>query len=364
MLSNIDYGYIDHYNTDRGFGFIERTIHKTPLNHNVFFHIKIVKRKYPELAHQLDNHNLYQSFWYSTVISEKGEQVQEAWASIDELPKQMLDTLSADVDRYWHNIELEVPEWVYTVTKLLRGEDATRELYSERKYLLEKVIAEKKQLEAEKRRLADEERQRAAAEIQARKAAELASRFKEIKEYCAEKGITSLIHFTKMSNVNSILCEGLLGRDILECRPPNRQPQFNDELRLDGHKEAVCLSISFPNYKMFYKCKLVSKQQSEWVVLLIKAEVLWELDCAFCFENAASKNVTVIPIEQRKSVNAFRQMFGDIGTTCRAQLNIPNNYPTHPQAEVLAFDPIPPRYINSIHFYSLTLCNQWANACK
>ncbi|MCS7032304.1 MAG: DUF4433 domain-containing protein, partial [Gloeomargarita sp. SKYG116] len=87
-----------------------------------------------------------------------------------------------------------------------------------------------------------------------------------------------------------------------------------------------------------------------WVVLVLDASVLWELDCAFCRENAASRSVTQIPLNERKRFSALEAMFGDLPNCRRQELNIPDNYPTHPQAEVLVFEPIPVSYIREIHF--------------
>ena len=36
-----------------------------------------------------------------------------------------------------------------------------------------------------------------------------------------------------------------------------------------------------------------------------------------------------------------------------------NNYPTHPEAEVLVFDSIPAEYINEVHFYDDDALQTW-----
>jgi hypothetical protein len=72
-----------------------------------------------------------------------------------------------------------------------------------------------------------------------------------IRAYCATRRIDTLVHFTRLENLVGILAEGILPRSTLEGRPSG--VIFNDDIRTDNHKEAVCLSISFPNYKMFYK---------------------------------------------------------------------------------------------------------------
>src|SRR5436190_20996431 len=105
-----------------------------------------------------------------------------------------------------------------------------------------------------------------------------------IRTYCAARRIDTLVHFTRLENLAGILADGILPRATLETA--SRRVIFNDDIRTDGHKEAACLSVSFPNYKMFYKYRSAD-QTATWTVLLIQAEVLWELDCAFCWANAS-----------------------------------------------------------------------------
>lgn len=181
-----------------------------------------------------------------------------------------------------------------------------------------------------------------------------------IEQFCEECAITTLCHFTRIENLQSILQEGLLGRSLLETR--GQQFLFNDPKRIDGHPEAVCLSISFPNYKMFYNFRESKKKEgvndSQWVVLLLDAKVLWELDCAFCQRNAAHNAVRYVPLEDRKRPKALEDMFGDFYDIKHQSLSIPQNYPTHPQAEVLVFNPIPMQYIKAIYFWDTDAQNQ------
>ena len=74
--------------------------------------------------------------------------------------------------------------------------------------------------------------------------------------------------------------------------------------------------------------------------------MLWEKDCAFCVSNAASNEVTCIPISYRKGLAAFNKLFEEIdGKPTRAELGISVYCPTNPQAEILVFDCIEPKYI-------------------
>ena len=191
----------------------------------------------------------------------------------------------------------------------------------------------------------------------------------QIRKICAEHNIRTLVHFTRIENLRRILQEGLLSRETLETR--GQQFLFNDRERIDGHKEAICLSISFPNYKMFYPIREDNREaneanDSQWVVLLLDANVLWELECAFCQENASSNTVRAIPLEDRKRHEALKGMFVEDFYNpkrniwiSRQDLSIPDNYPTNPQAEVLAFDPVPVQYIKAICFWDSTALEEW-----
>ncbi|MBB4606507.1 hypothetical protein GGR75_004097 [Xanthomonas campestris] len=154
-----------------------------------------------------------------------------------------------------------------------------------------------------------------------------------IQDYVAERRITALVHFTREENLASILARGLICRDVLAREGTTT---FNDAYRLD-HTSAICLSIGFPNYKMFYGLRM-SNQTQKWVVIGIRPSVLWTRPCAFCTANAASAAVSAIPLPERATLGAFQAMFGDWGDKPRSALGLPSDYPTHPQAEVLMLD--------------------------
>ena len=295
----------------------------------------------------------------------------------------------------------------------------------------------------------------------------------QLRQICDERGITTLLHFTRIENLSSILQKGLLGRSLLE--ESGQDFVWNDEQRLDAHKEAVCLSISFPNYRMFYSIREKKKEtneanDSQWVILLLDTNILWELDCTFFQENAAS-NVTnrIIPearsgeriqvclgqqryfdvisrngypvntpedvpdlivyrspanngewevaeystghripinqakaapalgiqsripqraarvaiellrsregeslrrcisLQQRKKPEALKSMFGDYvdrqgSRISRQDLQIPDNYPTNPQAEVHVSRLIPTQHIQKVHFWDVPTLHGWRSS--
>ncbi len=196
-------------------------------------------------------------------------------------------------------------------------------------------------------------------------------RVAQIQRICKERGITTLVHFTRVENLNSILQDGLLSRETLEER--GQSSNFNDPERFDRQKDAICLSISFPNSEMFYVTR-ENKQQAEdvshskWVVLLLDVKVLWELDCGFCQENAAAKCMRETPWVEKTKPESLQNMFVEVVTDTkkkdyqREDLQIPDNYPTHPQAEVLVKGQIPAEYIKEIWFHDSRAMEHWKSS--
>ncbi|MGH0430232.1 DarT ssDNA thymidine ADP-ribosyltransferase family protein [Bacillus hominis] len=163
-----------------------------------------------------------------------------------------------------------------------------------------------------------------------------------------EHGVRFLVHFTQASNLSSIFQNGILPISDLAAR--NMPYRWNDAYRFDDCYNAACFSIGMPNYKMFYKYRNESPQL-DWIVLGIKKDVLWEKNCAFCVENAASKTITQTSVESRKGVHAFRRLYEEFpNKPTREALKLHPSVPTNPQAEVLIFGNVEPQYIFSVAF--------------
>lgn len=164
-----------------------------------------------------------------------------------------------------------------------------------------------------------------------------------MKELVEARNISVVWHFTRTSNLPEILANGLINRTQLTCA--GMPIDFNDHYRLDGQQGAICCSIAHPNYKMFYRLRQ-ENPDVEWAVIALNPSVLWEKECAFCTSNAASNEVTAIPIQDRKGEAAFNRLFDDVpGKSPRATLGISDACPTNPQAEVLVFGNIETNYI-------------------
>lgn len=163
------------------------------------------------------------------------------------------------------------------------------------------------------------------------------------------KKINGLYHFTHKKNLQSILDNGLLTRSNLD--KDNKIYIFNDENRWDGVENSISLSISHPNYKMFYKYR--SKTNiNDWVVLKISNDILTgsikrSIDyfdkAIFCKTNAASFREKERSITERKTYKAFLDMFESPTGKGLKEYTFDN------QAEILYQGNIPINFIEEIY---------------
>ena len=131
---------------------------------------------------------------------------------------------------------------------------------------------------------------------------------------------------------------------------------YNDEQRLDGFTNSISLSVTFPNYRMFYRYR---RNSDNYCVILLNAEKIFgNLNLAFHYTNAASNAVKNIPLEQRKTLDAFNEMFYEPSGSSRSERGLENNETTDPQAEILCFDSIPLDYFEKIIFPDYIKLNQ------
>jgi hypothetical protein len=172
----------------------------------------------------------------------------------------------------------------------------------------------------------------------------------EIRNFSNALGIQYLLHFTRADNLALIMQHGIV--PVALTADKGIEAFTNDCSRFDYQPEATCISIGFPNHRMFYKFRNAD-ETSEWAVLAIKPAVLWTKPCAFCQRNAADALVTAIPIEERMTAAAFSAMYQEVeGERSRKEQKLKAFDPTHDQAEVLVFDVIEPNLIVGAAFNS------------
>lgn len=183
------------------------------------------------------------------------------------------------------------------------------------------------------------------------------ARRKELHAYMRARGVTAVGHFTRLRNLGNILKHGLQPRGRLE--EMGVAYAANDGLRIDGG-DGVCLSVSFPNYKLFYKFRNEFPGE-QWVVLVLSTEVIERKACIFNPKNAASSAMTGYSKERRMRMDALQAMFYDQEieaaqdpveerTTLRAKLRLPDHFTTDPQAEIVVTESIEPTLISAMIF--------------
>ena len=169
----------------------------------------------------------------------------------------------------------------------------------------------------------------------------------DIKAVIQNRKIPSLVHFTNLKNLESILKHGLVPRDQLS--KLGTLCETNDAHRLDGHEDSISLSVAFPNCQMFYKIR--NNTEDQFCILVLSPELLTNHDCAFCKYNAADGAISNKDINTLKSPEAFMSMFEELPSQrSRADQKLKNYDPTDVQAEILVFDTIPQGYIGAIVF--------------
>lgn len=169
-----------------------------------------------------------------------------------------------------------------------------------------------------------------------------------IKSTAWSRKIPYLVHFTRAVNLPTIMVHGICS--VEKSREIGLFPSVNDEFRMDGYLNATSFSISFPNSRMFYKYRMLNPSE-EWVVLIVRPQVLWDKDNAFCSFNAADARVTKCSLSELSSPSAFEQMFEECeGDESRVNQGLMACEPTDVQAEVLVFESVEPNMIAELVF--------------
>lgn len=155
-----------------------------------------------------------------------------------------------------------------------------------------------------------------------------------------ERHISKIVHFTKVDNLENIFEYGLCSIELLNSLGINYSP--SDLYRLDGKLDKISTSISFPNYKMFYK-KRMEDTSVDWAVITIKPKLIVDkLDSEFYIDNAARGMYphSLMPTANRDLERMFH-------ASNRAS-HIPSYYTTNPQAEILINNNISTGYFMNV----------------
>ena len=175
--------------------------------------------------------------------------------------------------------------------------------------------------------------------------------YNTIKSFLQERGISELVHFTNIKNIDSIKKYGLLS--INKMNEMGIKYYANDKSRYDGYRDAICLSISRVNEPLFVQ--YCSKSNDEFVTLYIDASMLYieNNKRIYCQTNAANSDKSIV---KGNSISELKAMFNDnvtynvnssyeSRTISRVEKKRKGNETTDIQAEILWFDNVPLKYI-------------------
>lgn len=176
----------------------------------------------------------------------------------------------------------------------------------------------------------------------------------EIRGYVTELMIPHLVHFTRCENLRSIFRHGL--HSVTSSSAEDIRAIRNDKIRLDGRPDGISLSVTFPNYRMFYKYRQLD-ESSDWAVLILSNTILWEKECGFFKYNAADSRMRGLTRDQTMTSRALREMFENFDQPRERWLR-PYD-PSDPQAEVLVYDHIEPSFIEAVAFETADATDRW-----
>ena len=172
--------------------------------------------------------------------------------------------------------------------------------------------------------------------------------------------IEYLLHFTKADNIKSISKDGLQTRALLDLLGGF---EYCDEYRLDGRRDGISLSVSFPNYRMFYKYR--KEKKGTWCVIVLKPLIAENGNCLFFSDNAASSKWNRVEDSYLKSRDAFHDMFKEIlDKPTRKERKLLANLPTDPQSEIIHIGPISREMILGIAFETDADNKAWEPNCS
>ena len=169
-----------------------------------------------------------------------------------------------------------------------------------------------------------------------------------IQTYAESVQVPYLLHFTRATNLPSIMAHGLC--PIGRAHEIGAAPAINDQYRFDGHRNSTSLSIGFPNCQMLYKYRRADATV-DWAFLVLNSSILWAKNCAFCRHNAADGRISAQPLANLMTPQAFTGMYDEIeGLATRVEQKLKDYDPTDVQAEVLVFDFIEPQHVVGVVF--------------
>lgn len=163
----------------------------------------------------------------------------------------------------------------------------------------------------------------------------------DVRSVALDREISRICHLTPSRNLVHIATggDGLLSTQTLQ-QAEKREFHQQDIERLDGYPDHISCSIEYPNgwYLRSRRRSITNEDRlfSDWVVLTIKPDYLWQDDTLFCPRNAAAQGGRLV----QAGVGAFEGLFADRIRGAYDQDYVrtpqrPRACPTDEQAEVL-----------------------------
>lgn len=163
------------------------------------------------------------------------------------------------------------------------------------------------------------------------------SESEKIRRESERRGISRICHITQSRKLPHIFgsLNGLYSAEWLRSNRPDLLDS-NDEQRLDGKPDHISCSIEYPNGWYWDSIRQKVHAFKDWVVLLIRPDVLWRSDTYFCPRNCAASNGYFV----RSGYMSFLELFGPEiigakGIPFRRTPNILSCCPTDGQAEIM-----------------------------
>lgn len=126
-----------------------------------------------------------------------------------------------------------------------------------------------------------------------------------LRAFLKERRIDTLIHFTRLENLASILSYGLLSRRAIATDPRVGRVRTNEPELPEAWRDMISLNISFPNYRLFYQMQAM--RGFEWVVLAYDAALLLQLPFfSFIFPAANLIRTPIFSAEIAPTLQSYR----------------------------------------------------------
>ena len=260
-MASIDFGTVENFIEDKGFGFVSRTFSS---GGHIFFHIKTIKRFSSKLAQELNSYDPYAApyFWYEFEKTQKGAQVV-ALVNPTIIAEQYADEfarIADSINKVWMdenqfvNIYGNFPPLPESVAKatidIIPAQDLI--LLKEKRVALEKEKNRVKVAEKEEMRAQRDARVKIEEEEFAQLLNEISNlgftHSKQVSEYIVRNQLGY-----KYKNISGILRMGMRG-DIWDFNggfPTNVYARLCDELGLEN-QGSQAKPLGFRSYKNLF----------------------------------------------------------------------------------------------------------------